>query len=274
VNKTTIVFASIETLPLLRFPNMHFLLLTTLLPAAMAAALKGRQSSSNSAFDNWSSPDMTYDGDRILGSFSSSSSGNSDSPGITKTDYTSSSSSGSTLNVTVQNLISSLSIKEIFVAVHSDNVHLFELGKPVSKEISSFASDGSNSFSSLSSNSIYGTVLTNSGSGSRNLAPGQYLNFSLPITFPSNNNNNDDNGNDSLADKLDDYDSSMSIIGRLDGLNDVFIGVDGSDLGDRRESFTASVYTFESGFLTVHSGYVNSSITFASRTAAQILTFA
>jgi hypothetical protein len=253
---------------------MHFLLLTTLLPAAMAAALKGRQSSSNSAFDNWSSPDMTYDGDRILGSFSSSSSGNSNSPGITKTDYTSSSSSGSTLNVTVQNLISSLSIKEIFVAVHSDNVHLFELGKPVSKEISSFVSDGSNAFSSLSSQSLYGTVLTNSGSGSSNLAPGQYLNFSLPITFPSNNNNNDNDGNGSLADKLDDNDASMSIVGRLDGLNDVFIGVDGSDLGDRTESFTASVYTFEAGFLTLHSGYVNSSVTFASRSAAQILTFA
>jgi hypothetical protein len=252
---------------------MHFLLLTTLLPAAMAAALKGRQSSSNSAFDNWSSPDMTYDGDRILGSFSPSSSGNSNSPGITKTDYTSSSSSGSTLNVTVQNLISSLSIKEIFVAVHSDNVHLFELGKPVSKEISSFVSDGSNAFSSLSSQSLYGTVLTNSGSGSSNLAPGQYLNFSLPVTFPSNSNNDED-GNNSLADKLDDNDASMSIVGRLDGLNDVFIGVDGSDLGDRTESFTASVYTFEAGFLTLHSGYVNSSVTFASRSAAQILTFA
>jgi hypothetical protein len=253
---------------------MQFLLLSALLPAAMAAALKGRQSSSTSAFENWSSPVMTYDGDQILGTFSSSNSANDSSPGVTKTDYTSGSSNGNgnTLNVTVQNLISSLSIMEIFVAVHSDNVHLFEIGKPVSEEISSFVSDGSDSFSSLSSQSLYGTILTNNGSS--DLAPGQYLNFSLPITFPSNNNNTDDDGNNSLADKLDDNDASMSIIGRLEGLNDVFLGVDGSDLGDRRESFTATVYTFEAGFLTVHSGYVNSSITFSSRNAAQFLTFA
>jgi len=250
---------------------MHFLLFTTLLPAAMAAALKGRQSSSIGAFENWSAPDMTYDGDRILGTFSSSNSANDSSPGVTKTDYTTSASASNVLNVTVQNLISSIAIREIFVAVHSDRVHLFELGKPVSEEISSFVSDGSNAFSSLSSQSLYGSLLTNNGSS--DLSPGQYLNFSLPITFPSNTNN-DISGDNSLADKLDDADASMSIVGRLEGLNDVFIGVDGSDLGDRRESFTATVYTFEAGFLAVHSGYVNSSITFSSRSAAQFFTFA
>lgn len=249
---------------------MQFLLLSTLLPAAMAAALKGRQSSSTSAFENWSSPDMTYDGDRILGTFSSSNSANDSSPGVTKTDYTTSASASNVLNITVQNLISSVAIREIFVAVHSDRVHLFELGKPVSEEISSFVSGGSNSFSSLSSQSLYGSLLTNNGSS--DLSPGQYLNFSLPISFPSNDQEVE--GDNSLADKLDDADASMSVVGRLEGLNDVFIGVEGSDLGDRTESFTATVYTFEAGFLTVHSGYVNSSITFSSRSAAQFLTFA
>lgn len=249
---------------------MQFLLLSALLPAAMAAALKGRQSSSTSAFENWSSPDMTYDGDRILGTFSSSNSANDSSPGVTKTDYTTSASASNVLNVTVQNLISSIAIREIFVAVHSDRIHLFELGKPVSEEISSFVSDGSDSFSSLSSQSLYGSLLTNNGSS--DLSPGQFLNFSLPINFPSNDQEVE--GDNSLANKLDDADASMSVVGRLEGLSDVFIGVDGSDLGDRTESFTATVYTFEAGFLTVHSGYVNSSITFSSRSAAQFLTFA
>lgn len=251
--------------------NMRLLLLSTVLPSALAAVLQSRQSSSVTAFNGWSAPDQTYDGTRILGSFDSDDNVNSSSPGVTETDYSGATQQSSRhLNITVQNLVPSLSIRDIFVAVHSDNVALFEVGKPVSDEISSFVSDGSSdAFSSLSSGSVYGTTVANNGSSSQSsLAPGQYLNFSVPLSLPSRVSN------EKLADALDDLDASLTVIGRLEGLSQTFFAVDGSDLGDRRESATATVYSVAAGFLTVHSGYVNSSVTFAATSAAQVLTFA
>ena len=249
---------------------MHMLLLSTFLPLALGAALKGRQSSSGTAFSGWSSHDQTYDGTRILGTFKSDDSVNASSPGVTLSDYSDATQSSRHLNITVQNLIPFLSIEEIFVAVHSDNVALFEVGKPVSEEISSFLSDGSsNAFSSFSSGQVYGTAFVNNGSSEQSsLAPGQYLNFSVPLTLPSRVSN------EKLANALDDLDASLTVIGRLEGLSQAFSAVDGSDLGDRRESATATVYSVSAGFLTVHSGYVNSSVTFAATSAAHVLTFA
>lgn len=250
--------------------KMQLLLLGSVLPSALAAVLQTRQSSSVTAFSGWSSPDQTYDGTRILGSFNSDDNVNSSSPGVTQTDYSDATQQSSRhLNITVQNLVPSLSIRDIFVAVHSDNVALFEVGKPVSDEISSFISDGSSdAFNSLSSGSVYGTTLANDGSSGQSfLAPGQYLNFSVPLSLPSRVSN------EKLADALDDLDASLTVIGRLEGLSQAFLAVDGSDLGDRRESATATVYSVAAGFLTVHSGYVNSSVTFAATSAAQVLTF-
>ena len=63
------------------------------------------------------------------------------------------------------------------------------------------------------------------------------------------------------------------MIGKLEGLPQAFFAVDGSDLGDRRESAGATVYSVAAGFLTVHSGYVDSSVIFAATSAAQGLTF-
>jgi hypothetical protein len=252
--------------------SMHLFLLGNLLPVALVAALKGRQSSSVSAFSGWSSPDQTYDGTRILGTFNSNDNVNVSSPGVTRTDYSGATQQSSRhLNITVQNLIPSISMGEIFVAVHSDNIALFEVGKPVSDEISSFLSDGSNNaFDSLnSSRRIYGTALTNDGSSGKSLlAPGQYLNFSVPLTLPSRVND------EHLADALDDLDASLTLIGRLEGLSQAFFAVDGSDLGDKRESTTATVYSVAAGFLTLHSGYVNSSVTFAATSVAEVLTYA
>jgi hypothetical protein len=256
--------------------NMYLLLFVNLLPVALAAALKGRQSSSVSAFSGWSSPDQTYDGHRILGTFDSNdndnTNANASSPGVTQTDYSEGTQQSSRhVNITVQNLIPSLSIGEVFVAVHSDDISLFTVGKPVSDEISSFLSDGSNdAFDSLNdSRRIYGTAFTSNGSSGRSLlSPGQYLNFSIPLTLPSRVNN------EHLADALDDLDASLTVIGRLNGLSQTFFAVDGSDLGDKRESATAMVYSVAEGFLTLHSGYVNSSVTFAATSAAKVLTFA
>jgi hypothetical protein len=250
---------------------MRLLLFGSILPLALAAVLQGRQSSSVTAFSGWSSPDQTYDGTRILGSFKSDDNVNTSSPGVTQTDYSDARQQSSRhLNVTIQNLVPSLSVEEIFVAVHSDNVALFEVGKPVSDEISAFLSDGSsNAFDSFSSGQVYGTTIVNNGSsGDSSLAPGQYLNFSVPLTLPSRVSS------EKLADALDDLDASLTVIGRLEGLSQAFFAVDGSDLGDRRESATAMVYSVAAGFLTVHSGYVNSSVVFAATSAAQILTFA
>lgn len=250
---------------------MQLLHFAIFVPTALAVVLRGRQSSSVSAFSGWSSPDQTYDGTRILGTFEPGNNVNASSPGVTLTDYADVTQESSRhLNITVQNLVQSLSIMEIFVAVHSDNVALFELGKPVSDEISSFLSDGtSNAFDALSSQRIYGTTFANNmSSGRSSLAPGQYLNFSVPLTLPSRVNN------EKLADALDDLDASLTVIGRLEGLPQAFFAVDGSDLGDRRESATASVYTFTAGFLTLHSGYVNSSVSFAASSAVAVLTFA
>lgn len=249
---------------------MHLLLFGGLLPVAVVAALQGRQTSSVTAFSGWSSPDQTYDGTRILGTFNADDSANTSSPGVTQTDYSDATQSSWHLNITVQYLVSFLSIEEIFVAVHSDNVALFEVGKPVSEEISSFLSNGSsNAFNSFSSGQVYGTAVVNNGSsGKSSLAPGQYLNFSVPLTLPSRVSN------EKLADALDDLDASLTVIGRLEGLSLAFFAVDGSDLGDRRESATATVYSAAAGFLTVHSGYVNSSVAFAATSAARVLTFA
>lgn len=250
---------------------MQLLLLSTCLPVALAAALQGRQSSSVTVFSGWSSPDQTYDGTRILGTFNSDDSVNSSSPGVTQTDCSGTTQQSSRhLDITVQNLVPSLSIEEIFVAIHSDNVALFEVGKPISEEISSFLSDGSsNTLDSFGSGQIYGSTLVNNGSsGKSSLAPGQYLNFSVPLTLPSRVSN------EKLADALDDLDASLTVIGRLEGLSQAFFAVDGLDLGDRRESATATMYSVAAGFLTVHSGYVNSSVAFAASSAAQVLTFA
>jgi hypothetical protein len=250
---------------------MRVILFGNLLTVALAATLKGRQSSSVSAFSGWSSPDKTNDGTRVLGTFSSVNEANSSSPGVTQTDYSNSAQQDSRhLNITVQNLIPSLAIREIFVAVHSDNIALFDIGKPVSDELSSFISDGSSdAFNSFSSGSIYGTTFANNGSsGGSSLAPGQYLNFSIPLSLPSRVSN------EKLADALDDLDASLTVIGRLEGLSQAFFAVDGSDLGDKRESATAMVYSVAAGFLTLHSGYVNSSVTFAASSAAKVLTFA
>lgn len=55
----------------------------------------------------------------------------------------------------IQDLVPTFSIGEIFVTVHSENIALFEVGKPVSDEISSFLLDGSsNAFKSFSSGQI------------------------------------------------------------------------------------------------------------------------
>ena len=248
---------------------MRVFLFGNFLPVALATTLRGRQSSSTSAFSGWSSPDQTNDGTRVLGTFSSDNSADSASPGVTLTDYSDSTQGSRHLNITVQNLIPSLSIQEIFVAVHSDNVALFDIGKPVSDELSSFISDGSSdAFDSFSSGSIYGSTIANNESSSSSLAPGQYLNFSIPLSLPSRVSN------ERLADALDDLDASLTVIGRLEGLSDAFFAVDGSDLGDRQESATAMVYSVAAGFLTLHSGYVNSSVAFAASSAAEVLTFA
>jgi hypothetical protein len=265
---TSLLKSSLSLIQLVN--NMQLLLSIGFLPLSLAAAIRGRQSSSVSAFSGWSAPDQTYDGTQILGTFESEDNANSSSPGVTQTDYSDSAQESSRhLNVSVQNLVPSLSIEGIFVAVHSDNVALFEIGKPVSEEISDFISNGNNSaFDSLRTGPIYGAASVNDGSSGKSLEPGQYLNFSVPLSLPSRVNN------EKLADALDDLDASLTVIGRLKGLSQAFFAVDGSDLGDKRESATATVYSVAAGFLTVHSGYVNSSVTFAATSGAQVLTFA
>lgn len=216
------------------------------LPVALGAAFVPRQSSDNNAY-GWSAPGVTYDGQTILGPFNDVSNSDSSSPGITLTNFDS--ATATRLNVTIQNLLPSVQITQIFAAVHSDGVRSLQVGKPLSDQVSSFVSDGSNYFGSLDTTYVYGNRALHSSIGS-----GQYLNFSLPLNLPSNANSDDDDDDDSdgLADALDNLDAKLTLIARI-GVDDLFTALNAMDVGDRTESGTAALYSSEAGFVTLSS---------------------
>ena len=226
-----------------------------LLPQAIAAAaIFPRQTPSNGgqAYSGWSAPDQTYDGNTVLGTFdASSNTNNASAPGLTIVDSSNGSQASQRtryLNITLQNLTPSLSFQDVFAVVHSDDVRLLDVGKPVSNELASFISDGStDGFNSLNTDDVYGTVAASSSS----IAPGQYYNFSIPLSLPN------DVQDESTADALDDVDASLTIVGRFSGADGMFFAVNAMDVGDSIETGHAALYTVSSGFLTYHSGYVN-----------------
>ncbi|KAH7406984.1 hypothetical protein DE146DRAFT_648980 [Phaeosphaeria sp. MPI-PUGE-AT-0046c] len=250
---------------------MHFIL-SSLLPTALAAAFVARQTLSSEAY-SWSGPGATYDGQTILGSFSNLPNTDSSSPGITATNFDG--ATATSLNVTVQNLMSSVKITQIFAAVHSDRVRLLHVGKPLSDQVSSFISGGSGDFGSIDTTYVYGTRVLDASIGS-----GQYLNFSLPLTLPSNANNDDDDDDDDdedsntdrLSETLDNLDAHLTIIARI-GLGQTFLVLNAMDLGDREESGTAALYSSAAGFVTLSSGYVNESLALPATRAAYVLTY-
>merc|ERR1711981_153804 len=173
--------------------NKMLFLLTSLLPSLIAgAAITKRQN--NDAY-SWSPSDVTYDGEQILGSFNAPTS-DASSPGITQTNNEG--TSGTVLQVTVQNLLPSVDITSIFAAVHSDNVRLFEVGKPVSQELATFINEGSND-------------------------------FTISVTLPSNGGDDDDDDDDDddnqLANALDDAEAVLTLVGRVDGVDQTFVAV-------------------------------------------------
>ena len=246
---------------------MHFLL-TSLLPSLIAgAAITKRQN--NDAY-SWSPSDVTYDGEQILGSFNAPAS-DASSPGITQTNNEG--TSGTVLQVTVQNLLPSVDITSIFAAVHSDNVRLFEVGKPVSQELATFINEGSNDFTSVSSQAIFGTRAV-----SNTIGPGQYLNFTISVTLPSNGGDDDDDDDDDddnqLANALDDAEAVLTLVGRVDGVDQTFVAVNAMDLGDENEMASARLWSIAPGFLTASSGYVNADTSLPVIPAAYVLTYA
>lgn len=239
-----------------------------LLPqVVLGAAILPRQNSDNGspAYSGWSAADQTYDGREIIGTFPTSNNDNSSAPGVTLTESSNGSQDSSQqLNITVQNLTPDVEFQDIFVVAHSDRIRLFEVGKPLSNELGSFVANGSvDAFMSLNLDNVYGNTTV-----SQSLAPGQYYNFSLPLSLPSFVRD------ERLHDALDDLDASLTLVGRFADNEDSFFAVNAMDLGDRRESDSAAAYTTASGFLTLHSGAVNGTSTFFPRQVAYILSSA
>merc|ERR1711981_1505401 len=232
--------------------NKMLFLLTSLLPSLIAgAAITKRQN--NDAY-SWSPSDVTYDGEQILGSFNAPAS-DASSPGITQTNNEG--TSGTVLQVTVQNLLPSVDITSIFAAVHSDNVRLFEVGKPVSQELATFINEGSNDFTSVSSQAIFGTRAV-----SNTIGPGQYLNFTISVTLPSNGGDDDD------------AEAVLTLVGRVDGVDQTFVAVNAMYLGDENEMASARLWSIAPGFLTASSGYVNADTSLPVVPATYVLTYA
>lgn len=238
-----------------------------LLPhAVVAAVLLPRQTPNNGglAYSGWASPDHTYDGLTVLGTFPSSNTDNASAPGITHVDPSNGSQGSQQLNITVQNLTPTLRFQNIFAAVHSDRIRLFEVGKPASNELTSFVVDGNgDAFTSLNMDNIYGYTTVSSL-----IAPGQYYNFSLPLSLPSQVQS------ERLADALDDLDASLTVVGRFAGVSQGFFAVNAMDLGDRFESDSAAAYSTASGFLTYHTGTVNDTAAFFAGDVATVLSLA
>ena len=205
-----------------------------------------------------------------MGTFEdSSNTDNASAPGLTivaSLDDTQSFEGSQQLNITLQNLTPILSFQDVFAIVHSDDIRLFEVGKPPSNEIASFFSgEGADGLASLDSNDIYGfTALSTS-----TIAPGQYYNFSIPLSLP------DRVSDESVADALDDLDASLTIIGRFTGEDLIFFAVNAMDVGDEVESESAAAYSLASGgFLTYHSGVVNDTITIFAANVVHVLSVA
>lgn len=189
---------------------------------------------------------------RFWAPFPPQSTGNASAPGVTVIDGSSRSNQNDQVRITLQNLTPTTNFRDIFVAIHSDQVRFFEVGKPASNELSSFLENGNeDAFGSINSNGIYGNT-----TASLLVSPGQYYNFSVPLSLPSRLQG------EQLADALDDLDASITVIGRFTGDRDGFFAVDAEDVGDRVETASGAAYSIASGFLTYHTGSINNSIAF------------